>query len=372
MSAESGWRRSMSGLADEIAWRMARDAAGRRAGEEVPVALAAGLASARSFLLVVPGRLSSLMTTLPAIRALRRAFPETRFTLATEAIGATLMERDPLVDAAVPVLPLPPLRQRRAFDAACESAAGLTCEALFNFSPRDDRGLALFALASGAKLRIACLAEPAHAIFNVRVVPQSEDRYLVDRQLAFVESLGVRPASPPPAWEVPEREAEVAERLLRLKNLKGARPLIAFDPGPGEEEAGDARTAFGVFAQAVGRKAGAAGVVLSEKEQREMPGADAVEGESRAMGLATLRETLAVLSRCDAFVGANSGFFHAAVSMGLPSVGIFARGGSPLWRPADHPGVRILDAGEEAATNARLAGEHLVSAWGAGIPGGRR
>ena len=88
------------------------------------------------------------------------------------------------------------------------------------------------------------------------------------------------------------------------------------------------------------------------------------------MGLAGLRETLSVLSRCDAYVGRNTGFFHAAVSFGLPAVGLFPRRGERWWHPESHAGVLVLEADGEAAANAQLASQHLLSSWSAGVPGG--
>ena len=55
-----------------------------------------------------------------------------------------------------------------------------------------------------------------------------------------------------------------------------------------------------------------------------------------------LEENLAILSRCRAFVGLDSGFSHAAAALGVPTIALFGPSDPERFRPVGPAPVRVL------------------------------
>ena len=55
-----------------------------------------------------------------------------------------------------------------------------------------------------------------------------------------------------------------------------------------------------------------------------------------------VKEALALLSASDLLLSGNTDYFHFAVSMRIPTVGLFTRHDAPNWFPKGTPWVQIL------------------------------
>lgn len=360
------WRARFDEAADGVAWRWALGRARRRHAADAPVAMLSGLRDARSLLLVTRPGLRGAVVALPAVRWLRRVLPDLRMDLLCTPKVATFFARESPVDHCLPFLPLPPLRRWREFRDQAQRVGAMRYGLVMSFHPEGERELSLLARDSGAPIRIACGEGAPPSFFNLQLRPGTEDRYLPEHYLALLAPLGGGTSEPPTvAWVLPERETEVADRLLRVKGLKRERPLLAVDPDLGAEEEGapPRRVSDGWIAELL-HAAGARGILLGEGRQVEFGELGGAVREPRDLGLSGLREAAGVLACCDGFVGGNSAFFHLAVQLGLPAVGLFPPGTADCWRPSGRGGVLLLDASRPGAELTAEASAHLSRRWG--------
>jgi ADP-heptose:LPS heptosyltransferase len=155
-------------------------------------------------------------------------------------------------------------------------------------------------------------------------------------QLAAI--LGVDPPPLPVAWMAPEDRARAAALLP-------AGPLLALGPTanwlgkvwPPERFVALYRAATG-GALIGGPLRGARPVVLAGPgaQERELaePVLAALPNAIDLRGILSLPEAAAVLSRCDLFVGNDSGLMHLAAAAGTPTLGLFGPTPADLYGPA--------------------------------------
>jgi lipopolysaccharide heptosyltransferase II len=271
----------------------------------------------------------------PALRALRRGFPEARLDVLARASVAGAYRHHPLVDEVVVeerrsgsrrhdgllgVLRLARELRRRRYDLAVllpKSMAAALAPALAGIPRRvgfatDRRGFLLthpVALPAGSESlhHVEFFLEPA------RFLGCPDD----DRSLVFPLS---------------EEDRLEAARFLEGHGMAGPerreRPLVALHPGASRKERAWPAQRFAELAAALVGD-GARLVILGAEADR--PAADIVLRASPqhmldAVGMGGIGAMAALVSQCDLFVGNDSGPMHVAAAVGTPTVSVFGPG----------------------------------------------
>ncbi len=300
----------------------------------------------RNILFVRLSAIGDVANCLPALRLLKKNFPEARITWAAEQPSAGLLRGDPDIDEVFVV-------RRREWTYGLVNpvnAAGMAAGFGYLRSRRFDVTLdfqgnlrsGVVTIASGARVRIGftCgrVKEYSH-VFCTRHVPLTRTAmHRIRKNLTLLGALGIEPEEMPAGLRVGADEAGTAGDFLQRQGLGGKR-LVVLHPGVSKFGAFKqwSPEGFGEVARRLADSKGTAVVVswgpgerkLAEKVV-ELSGGAALLGP-KPHGL---RELAYLLGECTMFVGGDTGPLHIAAATGTPVVAIFGPKDPDIYGPA--------------------------------------
>ncbi len=271
--------------------------------------------------------LGDLVLTLPALAALRAAYPDAEITLLGAPWHAELLEGRPGPwDRVVVVPPWPGVRD--APGASRDSAevrrflAGQRAE-------RHDLALQLHGgggnsnpLVAALGARLTAGARDTGAPPLDRWVPYTADQHEVLRCLELVGLVGAVPVTLEPRLSVTAADAAAADAVLPA----GPDPLVALHPGAQDPRR---RWPAACFAALAGDLASAgARVVLVGAGEDDRAAAEEIRARTAApvldlVGRLSRGALAGVLARCRVVVANDSGPRHLAEAVGTATVGVF-------------------------------------------------
>lgn len=271
----------------------------------------------------------------PALRALRRGFPEARLDVLARASVASAFRGHPLVDDVV-------VEERRSGTRRHEGAAGALRLAGELRRRRYDLAVilpksvaaALAPALAGIPRRVGYATAGRGLLLTDRVaVPAGvEALHHVEFFLGPARWLGCPDDDRSLVFPIPPEERREADRLL----VGGRGRLVAIHAGASlPARAWDA----GRFAEVARtlRERGDRILVLGGPGDRETArvvleaaGPAAID----AVGAGGIQRMAALVERCDLFIGNDSGPMHIAAAVGVPVVSIFGPGAP--WRTAPY------------------------------------
>ena len=280
-------------------------------------------------LLVAVNWLGDLVMSVPAMRAVRRAYPAAAVSVVVRGELASFFDGMDWIDE---VLPYERRRERigvRAFAVlrAALRARRFDLAVLFpnNFES------ALLAVLGGIPNRVGYRRDARGLLLTRGVRPQARDfaRHQSGYYLAMLErTLGIRGSERDCAPGPPSgSHREAMEQFLAGRRRRPGSPLVALAVG----------AAFGPAKEWPAARYAALIDLLADRHDaecvlvgapREAPACERVAAATRAgamvaAGHTSVAEAMALLRLCDAFVGNDSGSMHLAGALGLPTVGIF-------------------------------------------------
>jgi len=291
----------------------------------------------RNLLLIRPDHIGDVLFTTPALHALRQTFPEARIIALVGPWTATILTRNPDVDA---VLTCPfPWFDRRPKPSPWQPYRLLLEEARKLQKLHFDAVLilrfdhwwgALLAAWAGIPVRIG-YATPETRLFLTDTLPYAPDRHAVEHNLALIRALAARwgremvEGEPRLRFPLTAEEEAFAAAFLAHHGIADAR-LVGLHPG-----AGDPRKLWPAerWAQVADRLAEtweAQILITGSPAERELAEAVARQMRSRpciAAGETSLGQAAALLGRCRLVVGADTGPMHLAVALGVPTVHLY-------------------------------------------------
>jgi len=289
---------------------------------------ALGIGNSARLVVLRGGALGDFVLTLPAIAALRLAFPGAHLHLIGDPRFAPLARPDALLDHDSPALiPLhsgdPPGDGLRSFLAGC------ACCLAYAVDPEDHLERSLRHLVAGP----VWLWDPR----------PTGDRHIADHLLEPLRQRHLPIADPLPRLSLLPGERQYALDSWEERGLKG--PLVLLHPGSGGRRK---RWPLERFLELARWCAGQGAEVLLLCGPAD---AD-LEAQLRAepLGLQALYppgplELAGLLERTALFVGNDSGPGHLAAALGTPTLSLFGSTDPRLWRPP-HPWARVLQAPE--------------------------
>lgn len=351
----------------------------------------------RILVTVIAGIGDCILAT-PAIRSLRRLYPEARIVVVVNQRVDRILAGWSMVDEVVPfdldrlqsgilnwcnlkflialLRTLKKLRRER-FDLAVNlmQIASLRGAVL--------AGLGLKAI--GARYRAGRDTDGRGAAFHLRI-PDSYPgrRHAVLRNLAVAEALGGQAEHGPMVMPLGPKDRQEADNFLAAHGPPD-RPLIALHPWVYDPARQWPLTSWARVAEELVARYGAALVLLggpkdassAEELAKALPTPPLV-----ASGALSLRETGAIIERCDLFVGALSGPLHMAAALGTPIVACYPRELSEAYAPYTDPGryriltpqshstplseippSAVIEAAEELIKHAKLPPPKEVLSW---------
>ncbi len=271
--------------------------------------------------------LGDLVLTLPALTALRAAYPDAEVTLLGAPWHAELLEGRPGPwDRVVVVPPWPGVH-----DAPRASREGPEVDRFLAGQREEGYDLALQLHGGGGNsnplvaalgARVTAGARDTGAPPLDRWLPYASDQHEVLRCLELVGLVGAVPVTLEPRLAVTAADAAAADAVLPA----GPDPLVALHPGAQDPRR---RWPAACFAELAGDLAAAgARVVLVGAGDDDRAAAAEIRGRTRApvldlVGRLTRGGLAGVLARCRVVVGNDSGPRHLAEAVGTATVGVF-------------------------------------------------
>jgi ADP-heptose:LPS heptosyltransferase len=272
-----------------------------------------------SILLIRPGGIGDAVHLVPAINALKSAFPNAAIDILAERRNAGVFALSTHIRKVmrydVPAELLSTLR--RSYDVVIDTEQW-------------HRLSAIVARLTRAQLLIGFDTNERRRLFNFPV-SYAHDDYEVSSFLRLLEPLGITPDPVVAPWlTLPEEAAAMADQLLGA--ISQSRFVVIF-PGASIPERQWGGDRFRLVAETLAREQVPVVVVGGPD--------DAAEGEEilsslsglNLAGRTTLAETAAVIARAAVLLSGDSGILHIGVALGIPTVSLFGPGIAAKWAP---------------------------------------
>ncbi|HEX7004428.1 MAG TPA: glycosyltransferase family 9 protein [Trueperaceae bacterium] len=292
--------------------------------------------------------IGDLVFALPALAALRSAYPRARITLLGRSWHEELLAGRPgPVDEVVTVPPWRGVGDDREDPDAVEAFFEAMREREFDLALQLHGGGANsnpFVSRLGARLTVGMRAPGAPALDLT--FPYIYYQQEVMRLLEVVSLVGATPVELEPRIAVTERDREEARAFLsRMGGTAEDAPIAALNAGAGDTRRRWPTEKFAQVGDALMRE-GCRVVVTGSSADR--PLAAAIEGSMRstpliAAGELSLGGVLGLFERSRVVVSNDSGPLHLAAAVAAPTVGIFWCGNlinaGPLFRSRRRPQI---------------------------------
>lgn len=287
-------------------------------------------------LIVKVADIGDVLTATPALRSLRRTFPNASITALTSPHCAGLIERTGFVDEVLALDKWSP--GLSAVQAACFRRRRFDAMLLLHHLTTP-RGIAKYAALSavvGAPVRAGL--DNGHGWFLTHRVPDLGFgvRHEVEYCNDVVELLGAPPDYGPLAFPVPDQDRAYAKEVV-----PPVRPLVAVHPGSGNYSTAR-RWPVKHYHELVQRLAGGGACPIVVGGPGEESLGRALGAGTDLTGRTTVGQLGAVLEGCDAFVGNDSGVMHVAAAVGTPVVALFGPTNHGAWGPWDPTGRSVV------------------------------
>jgi heptosyltransferase-2 len=157
------------------------------------------------------------------------------------------------------------------------------------------------------------------------VVNDRDEKHEIDRGLDLLRSLGATPDARGPELWLDSTDRSIVARLLIEQGLGENARVAAIAPGASRARRQWSPESFAAVGKWLRQEHGCAVAVIGGPQdcllaEQVVNGISA--GAVNLAGRTTLRQTAALLERCVAFVGNDSGPLHLAVAAGVPAVEI--------------------------------------------------
>ncbi len=270
------------------------------------------------------------MLATPALRALRRAFPEARLTMTAAPPGWEVLENNPDID------------EIRVYDKHASSWIYH-----LNFMRRLRQSRFDLAIALHASFRTAWLARVSGAprrvvhnhsgknYFSTMDIPaKKESKSAIQRDLDVVRALGIPEAGEKLVFPLEERHFIGARTFLEKHGLLRAKRLMLLAPGAGKKRKqwpADAAKAF--LNQSPQDIAWV--IAAGPGEQEMMADISARVKDCPPIFQGNIKELGALMTLSKGVVTADSGPKHVAVAVGVPTLTLWTDEPEAEWHPYD-------------------------------------
>jgi heptosyltransferase-2 len=286
------------------------------------------LANVRRVLVREVNWLGDLVMSLPAVRAVRDAFPRAHLSVMVKGDLAGFFDGAGWIDEVIPFAIAPGLQGWRSRWCL---ARQLRCRRfdLAVILPRSFDAALLPALA-GIPHRAGSISDARGWLLThkARLVTHDPNEHQANVYLRMLKAtLGIEGHLEEQQVDVAPLHLERMQAWLQKHRKRSASPLIALAPaaayGPAKEwPASD----YAALIDDLAARFDAEAVLVGSPAERakcETVTAASRHGALVAAGDTSIGQAIALLALCDGFAGNDSGSMHVAAALGVPTVGIF-------------------------------------------------
>ena len=287
-------------------------------------------------------QMGDMVCALPALHALRSAFPQARLTFVTAPLCEELLAGHPEVDRL--------LVFRKQDARQPHHLAGFLHRLR---TPRPDLAIvmttvsfsttsALLCWASGARIRVGASSLPfgselSRAVYHFELPLGPEGGPEVEHNLAPLRALGIEAPFALPHLEPTATARAAADDFLRTA-IRGTGPLVVVHPGAGKLPNLWPVEHFAATLAVLRRDLDAR--IVATEGPRDAPIVAALRARIPDMAhwSASLGATMGLLHAADVVLANDTGIAHVAGALGRPTVVVFGPTDVQRWKP---PGAHV-------------------------------
>lgn len=332
-----------------------------RKGEASSFTLPRALADNSRVLCIDSGRLTDFLFHMPLINAIRRHFPQSRFDFLLPAKHESLVvpcgiAKDFIIYKEKQLNPWRP-----SFTSLLRQLGGHDYDMAMLMATEPYPRLELAALASGAALRLGPSHDNSWPAINFEIrPPRDPDLYLGDRLATAAPFLGLLPEELSPRWPLPMDRLRAMAQQVHFHKPDPDQLLIGMDPCASQTGHRLAQDNLLFLAGQLSGRFMCQVLPLGNPAQKERLEEFSTRLTDVPSGLPRegFLDLVLLLAQCDLFVAGNTDFFHFAVSLGIPSIGIFTETEPACWVPHGRKKVKVLTVKK----GAKVDGDTLLAA----------
>lgn len=315
-----------------------------RKGTESSFTVPGVLSEDSRILCIDPGDLSDVLFHMPLLTAIRRRFPGSKMDFLLPEQHAPLIVPSGLARQCVIYKPGQLNPWRPSFGSMLRKLGAGDYDIALVMATSPKPGLELAALASGAPLRYGPSHKDAWPAINFELRIPADAGYRGDRLRYAAPFLGFSPEEMIARWPLPMDKVRQMAQQVHFHKPNPDQMLIGVDPGAGKSGHAFALENLQFLVRQLSSQLMCKIVPLGGPDggDRLTKFESLLSGVPLSLNRETLLETVLLLAQCDLFVSGNTDFFHFAVALGVPAIGLFSQAEAPGWVPRDRPRARVI------------------------------
>jgi ADP-heptose:LPS heptosyltransferase len=317
---------------------------GRMTSNEV-FCLPADIGNDSRVLVIDSGDLTEILFFGPVVAHLKDRFPGMRITFLIREGNSELIRTMPQISEMISYETAHLSLSSTTFLTLAKRIRDRDFDVAFMLGTEFNLARSLLLLATRAKIRIGFSSERTYPFINCEVRLGSDTSYEAGKVRAFLPVLGMSTFDNMPGWSLPDQDARWAKQMVHFHKPEKDIKLVAVDPGLGKGRHRLVGDSFLYLVNQLSHRMNCKVLVLSNNlDKKRLDKFRSGLDSQTLFGVQpkNVKEGLALLSCADLLLSGNTDYFHFAVSMRVPTVGLFTRHDEPNWFPKGTPWVQIL------------------------------
>ena len=283
-------------------------------------------------LIIKLSSIGDVVHTLPALYALRNAYPSAKIDWLVEEEPSNILMGHPLLNDVFVIKKRWWLKDFKRTYAVAKKIRALNYDIILDFQGLFKSGIWVFLSNGKRRIGFDKSREMSYLFLNERLPPYNPDKHAVERYLDLVKHLGIKCDSISFPIPITEKEKKKISGLLKTGGILEGAPFIVLNPmARWETKLWGAKKFAGLCNEVVDNFSCRVVVVgaSSEKDNKEFFSLT----NNRVVdltGKTTLKELAHLTSLSSVVITVDSGPMHIAAAMGVPVVAIF--GPTAPWR----------------------------------------
>jgi lipopolysaccharide heptosyltransferase II len=280
----------------------------------------------RSILFLRHDRVGDMVLSTPVFKALKRRFPHARLAVLASEGNWEVIKNNPNIDEIVVFRGL-----YRFIKEMRTKGFDLTIDPFNTYELKQG----LLSYLSGARYRIGFEGAGREIFFNIKGPTLQPAKHFVEQILELVGYLRCDVNGCEPELFLTDEEVQWASGFLLNKGIDTSKMTVALHPGGHFETQRWPLERFGRVAEKIAEELKGNVIIFAGPDEKVI-----LDKIKQIFGIDVfiisdifIRQVMAILSRCDLFLGNNSGPLHIAAALGLPTVSTIGPTVTPLWLP---------------------------------------
>ena len=313
---------------------------------------------AETVLVLKFGHIGDAVLTLPVLKALKECFPSAQLVFVVGSWAKEVMLDSPFVDRLIVfddpfdnrvlltetniVRKLKRIHLQEIMKVLI-TIRSLQCDVVFDLNGTFRSFI--FTYLSGAKHMIGYDWQGIGYLLDAKV-KHSEDKQEVYRCFDVIRILGANTDVKGPFMFPSDEERMFAEKYLKQNSIHNSELLIGIHPGAPFIPRRWPKERFAKVADELDQKYGAKVIFFGGHDEVGLVNNIIRLMEKTAISLTgktTIRQTMAIIERCDLFICNDSSLMHIAAMLNIPVIALFGPGQYQLYAPYNEESIVIRE-----------------------------